>query len=354
MSGHGVSRFASYLPQARTPVVVTFDGDTVVDVFGDLEYFTGAQDRDGLLGLLRDLLVGQDDAAPLLRAVELAPGKYADVHVVPEGHLRHLVLLDASTGVLEARELQQMKNEAALVNRRPVRTPGARDADQAGGARRQRAPGQSLRQRLDVLENLAADARARLDALAGHAGILGPYCAGHPEAARALAHIRRTAVQLEARLLNCAGYLRGSRASVEEPRSSEPIPLRQVAAELERLFGAGEGHQLSVNVASDAGMGTAVDMDYARVRQLLITLVTVALDTATEPGVFVRLDSPGGDLLVAIDAHVDWAGESWDLDACHRLVRAMNGHIDIDADAGRPELSHVRILLPQPAASGAP
>ncbi|RAO78211.1 hypothetical protein [Dyella jiangningensis] len=365
MTGPGSSRFASDLPQAQAPVVVTFDGETMVDTFGDLAYFTGADDSESLLGLLCDLLVGQGDAAPLLRAVELSPGRYADVHVVPEGHLRHLVLLDATAGVLEARELQQMKNEASLAGQRLKRELIAKDKEHQDKLRQQEQREQSLRRRVGLLESISDDARARLDALVGHARVLAPYCAEHPEAMSALGYIQRTAVYLEAQLLNYGHLLRGSRARAEGSSTSEPIALKALTGELKRLFSMDEGRHLVIEVASDAGKSAAAEMDYPRVYQLLITLITLALDGARKPGVVVRLDTPGGDLLISIDAHVDWhadtaslpdpaqAGVPWGLRACHRLVRALRGQFDVERDSKDTGLSRVRVLLPQPPSAPA-
>jgi hypothetical protein len=348
--------------------VVTFDGDSVVDTFGDLAYFTYAEDSESLLRLLRDLLVGEGDSAPLLRAVELSPGRYADVHVVSEGSLRHLVLLDASAGVLEARELQQMKNEASLAGQKLKRELLTRDKEHQDELRHQQKHEQSLRRRVGMLERVSDDARARLDALVGHARVLAPHCVDHPEAMRALGYIQRTAVYLEAQLLNYGQYLRGSDTRTAEPAIPETIALKRLADELKRLFGMDENHGLVIEVASDAGLATSVEMDYPRVRQLLITLITLALDGADEPGVTVRLDAPGGDLLIGVDARVDWQGEALDRsDAAHagnpgmplglragrQLVRLMGGQFDIEMDKVDAGLSHVRILLPQPASTAA-
>jgi signal transduction histidine kinase len=361
MSGPG-TRFPSDLPQTQAPVVVTFDGDTLVDTFGDLAYFTSAEDSESLLRLLCDLLVGQGDSAPLLRAVELSPGKYADVHVVPEGELRHLVLLDATTGVLEARELQQMKNEASLAGQKLKRELLTRDQEHRDELRHHQEHERSLKRRVGMLERISDDVRARLDALVGHAGVLAPFCADHPEAMRALGYIQRTAVYLEAQLLNYGEYLRGSKARAAEPGTPEPIALNRLAGELRRLFGADESQGLTIEVASDAGLAASVEMDYPRVHQLLITLITLALDGAENTGVAVRLDTPGGDLLIGVDAHVDWQGEVLEdldlqqvdvpamqlgLQACRRLVRSMGGQFDIEKDREDPGLARARILLPQ-------
>jgi hypothetical protein len=362
MSGRG-SRFPSDLPQTQAPVVVTFDGDTLVDTFGDLAYFTNAEDSESLLRLLCDLLVGQGDSAPLLRAVELSPGKYADVHVVPEGELRHLVLLDATTGVLEARELQQMKNEASLAGQKLKRELLTRDQEHRDELRHHQEHERSLRRRVGMLESISGDVRARLDALVGHAGVLAPFCADHSEAMRALGYIQRTAVYLEAQLLSYSEYLRGNKAQAAEPGTPERIALNRLASELRRLFGADESLGLTIEVASDAGLSASVEMDYPRVHQLLITLITLALDGAESAGVAVRLDTPGGDLLIRVDAHVDWQGEVLDdshlpqadnpvmqlgLQACRQLVRSMGGQFDIERDKEDARLTHVRILLPQP------
>lgn len=361
-------RFASELLRNHTPIVVTFDGDAVVDTFGDLAYFTDAQDDESLLRLLRDLLVGHDDAASLLRAVELSPGRYADVHVVSEGGLRHLVLLDATAGVLEARELQQEKNEAALAGQRLKKELASKDQEHRDELRRHHEQERSLRRRLDMLERISDDVRARLGALVGHARILAPYCTEDTEAQRALGYVQHTAVYLEAQLLNYAEYLRRAQGHPLEPAAPEPIALKFLAAELRRLFGLDEEHGLTIEVTSDAGLGAAAEMDYPRVYQLLITLIALAFDGEGRRNVVVHLDTPGGDLLIGLDANVDWRIEAspgngdtpdlrrsggvavqFGLQACRRLVQSMGGQFGIRADEEDPARTRVRILLPQPA-----
>jgi hypothetical protein len=97
-------------------------------------------------------------------------------------------------------------------------------------------------------------------------------------------------------------------------------------------------------------------------------LIALALDSASRRRVAVRLDAPGGDLLIGLDAWVDWhmevlAGSAAPLDilqggdaavqfglqACRRLVQSMDGQFAIAMDEDDPGRARIRILLPQPA-----
>ncbi|WP_413626376.1 hypothetical protein [Luteibacter sp. Lutesp34] len=295
--------------QVRPPVVITFNGDDLVETFGDLAYFTHAEDSESLLRSLCDLLVGQGDAPPLLRAVELSSGRYADVHVVPEGDLRHLVLLDATAGVLEARQLQQMKYDALLSGLPP-------ETEEEG---------------LD-------DVRARLDAMTAHASVLASYCAGEPEALRAIGHIRRTSVYLEARLLGDA-----------RPGTPSPVALDRLIDELTALFDAEGDSGLLIDLAPVASHAVSAVVNYSRVQRLLVMLITLSLDAAEGGGVEVHLDTPGGDLLIAIDVPAAPVRPAikLGLQTCRRLVQSMGGQFGIELDEADATLSRLRVLLPQ-------
>ena len=106
-----------------SPLVVTFDSaGEVVDIVGNIAVFAGDGDTaDEAVQRLRDLLEGSGAHAEVLQAVELSPGRYADIRIVAEGDLRHFVVLDASEAVQALQRTQQLNNEAALEREREQR-----------------------------------------------------------------------------------------------------------------------------------------------------------------------------------------------------------------------------------------
>lgn len=357
------------------PVVVTFEDDEVVDSFGDLAYFAGDGGEQTLLALLQSLLVGQDESFTVLHTMELSPGKYADIHVVPEDSLRHMVLLDATDASLEARGLQQTRNEAELAGRRLKQKLAAELEERRSELDRHREREQSLQRSRELLDLLHDDARVRLHATVGHARILARYCADDPVAMRSVACIQRMAVYLEAQLLNYVEHVH--EGGTGGPATTEPIAIEYLAAELRRLFSVDREHSLEIQAPpSVAGRGTMVELDYPRVYQLLITLIALAFEGEGRRDVRLRLNvrdrTPGAGqgraLLVDVDARADWgkgaapgreiplhamqgadASVQFGLHACDRLVQSMGGEFKFEAAEEGRVRARIRIPLPHQA-----
>lgn len=108
-----------------SPLVVTFDSaGEVVDIVGNIAVFAGDGDTaDEAVQRLRDLLEGSGAHAEVLQAVELTPGRHADIQIVIEGDLRHFVVFDVSEAAQALQRTQQLDNEAALEREREQRAP---------------------------------------------------------------------------------------------------------------------------------------------------------------------------------------------------------------------------------------
>ena len=114
----------------------------VVDMVGDINMFAGEGEGEAeVAARLLDLLEGAGTHAEVLHAVELAPGRYADIHILAEGDLRHFVLLDASDVMLALQRTQQLGYEAVLQQereRRALRRPAEDRSGRPGAAFRRR------------------------------------------------------------------------------------------------------------------------------------------------------------------------------------------------------------------------
>lgn len=103
--------------EPQPPVVVTFDKDGHTrDIVGNLAHFVAPPCSIG--SVLRTLWSMQDGigdgSEKLITGVELAPDRFADIHVVAEGDERHFMLLDRSRVMSLLRASQQASIDMAL------------------------------------------------------------------------------------------------------------------------------------------------------------------------------------------------------------------------------------------------
>ena len=155
----------------KPPLVVTIDsaGD-LVDMVGDSGMFAGeGESTDHLVQRLLDLLEGSGGHAEVLQAVELSPGRYADIHVVAEGDLRHFVLLDASDVMQALQRTQQLSHEAALDREREQRVLRGTSSSADDRTGRQ---GAAFRLGAGLFSAIVTDMRESLVLLSGHARML--------------------------------------------------------------------------------------------------------------------------------------------------------------------------------------
>lgn len=282
----------------KPPLVVTIDSDgDLVDMVGDVEVFAGeGESADYLVQRLLDLLEGSGGYAEVLQAVELSPGRYADIHVVAEGDLRHFVLLDASDVMQALQRTQQLSHESALEREREQRV--LRGASSAGDDRVGRQ-GAAFRLGAGLFSAIVADMRESLVLLSGHARILARHCAGDEVALRSVAAIQHAAVRLDALSSNGLIALGGLSAGGSRPGA---VDLQQLAAFLHDAFalqakGQGIGFEVHVPEAR-----TLVELDDLALRQVLINLLAHALDGMTHGDLVLSLSLGARHMEVEISA----------------------------------------------------
>jgi len=336
------------LTRQRSPVIVTFgECGEVVDTFGELNYY--ADTKETLVELLGDLLVGWHERVDALAEVQMPSGRYADVRIVPEGAMRHVILFDAACGTVELREVLQASHEMALMEQR--RRAGLErrfclSTERHQGADELRDAG---RNRMDVVEMLSWDIRARLDEIRGHAQILDEGVAKPSAEAHSVSSIKRASMHLHGLALACIAALQGG--STCDAIEHDAIDIKRLVEELQSQFG--EGPQLQrVCFEADYPLGSShlVAIEYARVYQIIVCLVTCLLDATGETltvRMFVDRAHFGVEILPDPDAREAGTGLHGLLGdlryaATHQLVGALGGRLSCPAGLGVA----VRLELP--------
>lgn len=275
----GLSGPLAQVARRRAPVVITFGekGD-VVDMFGDVRYY--AETKAELVELLTDLLDGRVARVETLADIQMPSGRFADVGVVPEGALRHVVLFDVTASVIERREVLQASHETALAERR----------DRAGLERRLKLSGESRsdggglgsgEHLVDVIQMLSWDMRARLYEIQGHAQILYDGDLRSSAEENAVSRIKRASMHLHAFTSACIARLNGedARGLIE----SEPVDLRCLIGELSRQFGAAPHlPEVSFDIAPGSDCTDIAVLEYNNVHQVLVCLIACILDATNE------------------------------------------------------------------------
>lgn len=254
-------------------MVVTLDQKgAVLDVVGDIDWFVASDDtRENVFRRLHDLREGHEAVPDILPAVELSPGRYADLHILAEEQSRHFVLLDVTEIMHALRQNQQAGNELALAeaaHRRRMQKP-VRDSSM------RTSPLQKFHRSSELFAELVHAAREPLVQLAGHARLLEQRCANDPAALRSIAAIQHAAVRLEALSTNGLVALGGLSADNRNPGA---VDLAQLAALLQETFALqaqGQGVGFEVQVPEHA---TLIEIDTLALRQILINLIVHALE----------------------------------------------------------------------------
>ena len=292
----GVQRRESRKDQA--PVVVTFDDrGEVVDVVGDIAIFVGDGDTSKkMLCRLYDLLVADGMGAETLSAVEVSEGRYADVHILAEGSLRHLVLLDASDLMRVLRTRQQKDNEAALLHRVMQRELKSARLSAAGDDTYEQNG--ALFRCSNLLGAVIREMRAPVALVSGHARFLAAHVENDPIAAKSLVAIRSALVRLEA--LSTASLLGATEARVGQS-ADEENSLHELAIYLQDSFQLQahlRGIEFEVRVSQRSSPAA---VDFIALRHALLGLLVHALDVVEQRRLVVSLMHHGRGMDVELE-----------------------------------------------------
>ncbi len=263
--------------EQRAPVVVTFDEhNDLQDIVGNIDWFVGDGDtRDGLLLRLLDLCEGSDGGSDVIPAVELSPGRYADIHVVTEVDGMHFVLLDVTPVMQVLQRNQQVRNEMLLAQEEQFRKLLDGNSRRHEKSRLARNSLEQFRRSSELFAVLVSETRAPITLLAGHARLLARHCRADAVAMRSIAAIQHAAVCLDALSSNGLVGLGGLSAGSNQ---AGVLDLAQLAGTLQEMFSLQAQSQnlgFEVRLPKNGGM---VEVDDLALRQILVNLIIHALE----------------------------------------------------------------------------
>ncbi|HSX60320.1 MAG TPA: hybrid sensor histidine kinase/response regulator [Tahibacter sp.] len=369
-----VETYLNHLLRARArPLLLTFDANwQLVDLHGDTGHHgLDAEAPQALVQQLQDLFLGLPHDQPQdLPFVELAGGRHAHVHLVPDGDTFHLLLLDAGDEHGRTQAHQQLGNDAALAGIEKSRTL-ARLRQIKSELEQQRARLEEANALKNALfATLSHEFRTPLTSIFGYLHLLERDGASARD--QALLALRRNASYLFALAENLLEYGRGEAGeSLLDPGA---LDLAALVADLDAMFrplAAEKGLALVV----DAGAAPPAEalFDAVKLRQVAINLLSNALRYTPAGYVRAHLAWDGTRLVLEVrdtglgidagsrakvfkpfnrGAQHGSRGAGLGLSIVKRLVERMSGSIDLESELGQG--STFRVALPALAGAGMP
>lgn len=258
----------------QSPVVVTFDEHGgVLDIVGDVEAFVGKEDTvEQMLRRLCDLLVGEG-AAETLSAVEVSQGRYADIHILSEGGIRNLVLLNASE-VMQVLRMKRQKDNETLLEHRAIHRE-LRSSLRVHNGKELYGPNDVSFRSGSLLGAIIREMRSPVALMCGHARFLATHLANDAAALKSVAAITDALVRLEA--LSTARLLRAMESTITQS-DDQGGGLHELAVYLQDAFQLQvelRGIEFEVNIA-ERSLPAVVNL--IALRHVLMGLVVHALD----------------------------------------------------------------------------
>ncbi len=323
---------------------------------------------------LADLFVGLSTECSLrLPFVELSNGRSAHVHLIPDGAVFHVLLLDTEEERIHRRDMQLRTNEATLAGHAKSRAIDQLK-DIRGELERQRGRLEEANAfKAAMITTLSHEFRTPLTSVFGYLHLLEGHCEGSTEAAHALDAIRRNSTHLFALAENLLHYARGE-ANLT-PENLVEVDLRRLAADFEAMFrplAEAKGLGFAVEAECAVDDGTPV-FDLMRLRQIAINLLSNALRYTERGEVGAVLRWREGRLLLEVrDTGVgiaetlrerifepfdrggrrDGGGAGLGLSIVRSLVRGMGGRVRLESQPGVG--SRFEVELPGRGVAGAP
>jgi signal transduction histidine kinase/CheY-like chemotaxis protein len=308
------------LIQAASPLVLTCSADlTLRAAAGDATRI--GLEPEAALAALRTLFTGMPtDEATVLPFVELPGARHAHVHLLPDGELRHLLLLDASEDLARTRPTQQRAHDAEIAGHEKSRA--LRRLKQA------RAELEAQRQALletntlkdALIATLSHEFRSPLTAVFGHVHLLEKSGESPEGRALALRSIRRAATHLLALSDNLLEWARDAAGAGVLP-DVVPVDLGRLASEVRDLYaGSAADSGIVLDIAAVIEDGGTPLGDPLRLRQIAINLVANALRHAAATRIEARLRARGGAVSVLVSDN----GKGIPVDAQARIFEPFN------------------------------
>ena len=340
------------------PLLLSFNANWELhDLQGDAAFY-GIDLGDRARGAreLQDLFIGLPlDDSQDIPFVELASGRCAHVHLVADGSVLHVLLLDAEREHGRQRAQQQMGNEALLASHQKSKA--------IGKLREIRSELERQRARLeeaDALKNaliatLSHDFRTPLTSIFGYLHLLEHRVDDGTNSLQAVQAIRRNATYLFTLAENLLEYGRG------ESDTALLIPvevdLAALAADVDAMFRPlAEDKDLAFHVDLALDDAAAPLFDEMRLRQVVINLLSNAVRYTPSGEIALGIEWRAGVLRIRVrDSGIGISSEYRDsvfkpfnrggqagskgaglgLSIVQRLVTQMNGSLELDSKPGQ-------------------
>jgi len=365
------------LVQAASPMVLTFGpGFALRGAAGDSTRI--GVEPGAAAEALRELFTGMPlDEATVLPFVELPGGRHVHVHLLPDGALFHLLLLDASGEVAKARPVQQRAHDAEIAGHEKSRALRRLKQARAELEAQRRALLEANTLKDALIATLSHEFRSPLTAVFGHVHLLEKGGESAEGRALALRSIRRAATHLLALSDNLLAWARDA-AGAGVPPEAVPIDAARILAEVRDLFG-GAAEDLGITFEARAEVtGEPPLGDPLRLRQMLINLVGNALRHAAARRIEARITANHGAVEISVgddgkgiaaDAQArifepfnlgaarGVRGTGLGLAIVRRLAREMGGEASVESAPGQGATFRVvlpRQVAPDPAAPPPP
>lgn len=347
------------------PLLLSFGPDWQLDaVSGEVaDYGLADAAVADLVTQLRDLFLGLDlDAEQDLPFVELAGGRHAHVHLVPDGERFHVLLLDASQEHDRIQVQQQLGNDATLAGIEKSRT--------LARLRQIRTELEQQRARLEeanalknaLIATLSHEFRTPLTSIFGYLHLLER--GGETGRTNVVQALRRNAGHLFALAENLLEF--GRAEAGESLLDPVPLPLTALVEDLAAMFRPlAEEKGLSLQVSAGAAPPQDARFDLLKLRQIAINLLSNAVRYTPQGEVRAVLGWQGAGLLLEVSdtglgmdaasrvqvfkpfnrgAQHGVRGAGLGLSIVQRLVDRLGGSLTLESRVG--EGSTFRVALP--------
>jgi signal transduction histidine kinase/ActR/RegA family two-component response regulator len=354
--------------QRVNPLLLCFDaGWELRDVRGDAAHY-GLEGNDPGLGVqtLRDLFIGLPLHEPQdVPFVELANGRSAHLHLIPDGDIFYVLLLDADTERDRRRVQQQLGHEEALASQAKSKAIGQLKQIRSELERQHARLEEAHALKNALIATLSHEFRTPLTSIFGYLQLADRRAGDEPAMREALHAVRRNATYLFTLAENLLEYGRGeTTAPLLNPT---PVDLESLTRDLDAMFrplAEEKGLEFQVTLKLD-DVAEPV-FDEIRLRQILVNLLSNAVRYTRRGEITAEIVWRGQELGIDITdtgigiaaahrdgvfvpfnrgGHAGSKGAGLGLSIVKRMVAQMHGTLGFDSEVGRG--SSFRVTLPR-------
>ena len=350
------------------PLLLCFDADWhLCDVRGDPAHY-GIDSNNPSIGVqtLRDLFIGLPLHEPQdVPFVELANGRSAHLHLVPDGDRFHVLLLDAETERERRRVQQQVGHEEALASQAKSKAIGQLKQIRSELERQHARLEEAHALKNALIATLSHEFRTPLTSIFGYLQLADRRAGTEPSMREALHAVRRNATYLFTLAENLLEYGRGEIAA--PLMNPTPVDLEALVKDLDAMFRPlAEEKGLEFRVSLKLEDAEQPVFDEIRLRQILVNLLSNAVRYTRRGEISADLVWRERELSAVITdtgigiaaahrdtvftpfnrgGHAGSKGAGLGLSIVKRMVEQMHGTLAFESEVGTG--SSFRVTLPR-------